>query len=168
MQNILKKRANILGFVFVLFLTVGAMFSTPGHAATVEAAKAKTSANTAVLELVTEDIAFKSKLQGGVYRLTNLKTGAVIENITTDEDGIARVKNLALGEYEVEEVTAPDGYGINVPVVTFTIDSYKTHTILFEGLLLPDFSLEDEPWQPAYPWIGPESEHLYPDYFYNW
>ena len=45
-------------------------------------------------------------------------------NLTTGDDGTACVSNLAFGDYDVAEITAPDGYSIdNAAVTTVTISA---------------------------------------------
>ncbi len=41
------------------------------------------------------------------------KAGEVVDEITTDDDGIAETKELYLGKYQIVEVKAPEGYVIN-------------------------------------------------------
>lgn len=139
MKNIFKNRINAFGVVLVLLLSLGATLFVPAQSTTVDAAKAKNTAQSATLELTSVDIALRHNLMGSVYRVKNINTGAVIENITPDEEGVARVQNLTLGTYEVEQIKEPAGYGINVPLETININSYKKHSLVFEGIILPEF-----------------------------
>lgn len=47
--------------------------------------------------------------------------GEVVDTVTTDDDGIARSKELYLGKYEVQEITAPDGMVLNGEIHTVTL-----------------------------------------------
>lgn len=139
MKNIFKNRINAFGVVLVLLLSLGATLFVPTQSATLDAAKAKNTAQSATLELTSVDIALRNNLMGSVYRVKNINTGAVIENITADEEGVARVQNLDLGTYEVEQVTEPTGYLINTLIETIHIKSYTTYSLVFEAIIIPDY-----------------------------
>ena len=51
------------------------------------------------------------------------KAGDFIQNITTDENGIATSSELYLGKYEVKEIAAPEGYIKDETVQTVVIDN---------------------------------------------
>ncbi len=79
-------------------------------------------------------------LQGAVYRLLdnggNPATdgdGNPVENQTTDANGVAKWSNLTPGTYQIQEVTAPDGYTVDATSVTVTVTDVSFETALEGG-----------------------------------
>lgn len=65
-------------------------------------------------------------LEGASYQIKD-NDGKVINEITTDEQGIAKLDQLSFGTYQVKEVTAPKGYELDPTNYQFKIDenTYK-------------------------------------------
>ena len=61
---------------------------------------------------VTGDPAGKP-LQGAVYEISQVRSGKVVDYITTDARGVAASKPLPLGRYKIVEVTAPAYYQLS-------------------------------------------------------
>ena len=59
-------------------------------------------------------------LAGAKIEIYN-KAGSVVDTLTTDSKGEATSKMLPVGTYTVKEVTAPNGYDINVTANTVTV-----------------------------------------------
>ena len=63
-------------------------------------------------------------LSGAAFDIISKETGEVVQaTITGDENGHFVVKNLAPGEYELKETSAPKGYVLSKESVDFTIDA---------------------------------------------
>ena len=64
-------------------------------------------------------------------RLLVYAKGALVDTVTTDEEGKAVIENLPLGKYRIEEVTAPEGYVLSASSqeVTFTYADQDTPVI---------------------------------------
>ncbi len=61
-------------------------------------------------------------LQGAVFRIYNV-LGHSIDEIISDENGIAVSKTLDYGEYEIVEIKAPDGHNMNMISTFFNIEN---------------------------------------------
>ncbi|NSM92231.1 LPXTG cell wall anchor domain-containing protein [Enterococcus faecalis] len=72
-------------------------------------------------------------LAGNEFSITSLTDGKVYKAVT-DEKGLADVKNLPLGEYEIREVKASNGFvnGFEPKKVTFTYKDQHTEVIFGE------------------------------------
>ena len=72
------------------------------------------------LEGVTYQIVAAKDIKSPDGRITYIKAGEIADTITTGEDGIAKTKDLYLGEYEIKETVTPKGYlkDENIPNVT--------------------------------------------------
>ena len=72
------------------------------------------------LEGVTYQIVAVNDIKSPDGRHTYVHKGDVVDTITTGEDGIAKTKDLYLGEYEIKETVTPKGYlkDENIPNVT--------------------------------------------------
>lgn len=66
-------------------------------------------------------------IPGAVFRHT-LPDGS-IEDVTTNEDGRAKIKGLTYGTHTIREISAPDGYAVNPGEVTFTVAEDNTITL---------------------------------------
>ena len=64
-------------------------------------------------------------LAGAVFEIRSYKTGDVVDTIKTGTDGRAVSKTLPLGRYLVNEVKAPDYYGINPNTIDCTIEFHN-------------------------------------------
>lgn len=61
-------------------------------------------------------------LAGAEFELRNKETDQIIEeSLTTDENGVILVTDLAPGEYTFLEVSAPEGYITNLEPLSFTV-----------------------------------------------
>lgn len=54
------------------------------------------------------------------------ENGSTQKTVVTDKDGIAELKNLPFGKYEVKEITAPDGYALLQKSLFFEVDEKNT------------------------------------------
>ena len=70
---------------------------------------------------VTGDPAGKP-LQGAVYEISQVRSGKVVDYITTDARGVAASKPFPLGRYKVIEVTAPAYYQLSGKVFDETLE----------------------------------------------
>lgn len=63
-------------------------------------------------------------LNGAVFELYNSNDEIIKSNITTDEQGIAKISDLQWGNYYLKEVKAPEGYVITKEslITRFTVD----------------------------------------------
>ena len=77
------------------------------------------------LEGVTYQIVAAKDIKSPDGRHTYVHKGDVVDTITTGEDGIAKTKDLYLGEYEIKETVTPKGYlkDENIPNVTIENDN---------------------------------------------
>lgn len=73
------------------------------------------------------------KLKGAVFELRN-SNDKLIDEYTTDGDGVIEVDDLPYGEYFFVEITAPEGYELDSTPIKFTInaDTTKDSTKLVE------------------------------------
>ncbi|MDZ5608750.1 SpaA isopeptide-forming pilin-related protein, partial [Bacillus pseudomycoides] len=71
-------------------------------------------------------------LKGATFDVVN-KDNEVVATVTTDDNGIAEVKDLPLGDYVVKETNAPEGYVKSDTPVKVTIDSTKVVEIVMEN-----------------------------------
>ena len=73
------------------------------------------------------------KLSGAVFEVKDSE-GAVVDTITTDENGVGTSKKLPYGNYTLEEVRAPSGYELSEASKNVTIDSNgQTIGVTFEN-----------------------------------
>ena len=72
------------------------------------------------LEGVTYEIRAAEDIKSPDGNVTYVTAGTLVDTITTGEDGIAKTKDLYLGEYTIKEVVTPKGYltDENIPNVT--------------------------------------------------
>ena len=61
-------------------------------------------------------------LQGAVYEISNARTGAVVDYITTDARGVAASKPLPLTRYKIVEVTAPAYWQVDPTIHDVTLE----------------------------------------------
>lgn len=80
---------------------------------TLEAENKKETVALAEIDVHKSDATNHADLAGAVFGLRGLRDHDFIK-LTTDEHGDAQFKNLALGYYEIVELTSPDGYQIDV------------------------------------------------------
>ena len=59
--------------------------------------------------------------------LPNLSQENLIEEITTDDHGIAALSGLPYGKYFVKELVPPEGYVASEEIYTFTVDAEHAH-----------------------------------------
>ena len=82
-----------------------------------------------------------------VEQVTTYPTVTVHKSFFTDSQGyLILPKNLEIGHYRIEEVTAPDGYVVNKNYVEITVDSdtaYKVDGV--SGDVIIEVSYEDQP-----------------------
>lgn len=69
-------------------------------------------------------------LAGATFTVTNAE-GVVVATVTTDETGTAVTEELPLGEYQVQEVTAPEGYILNGTTQTVILERTSNATVEF-------------------------------------
>lgn len=73
------------------------------------------------LELVKIDKANKERLSGAVFALFDESNELIAENLATDENGVLSVETLALGNYYLKEIVAPQGYVLDQEEIHFTV-----------------------------------------------
>ncbi|MDT2012590.1 MSCRAMM family protein, partial [Carnobacterium divergens] len=80
-----------------------------------------------------------NKLSGAVFSLKDAGGSVILEDITTDENGVAKIESLKYGNYTLIETKAPDGYDINIKPIEFEVnaENAKTLTIDVENSLTP-------------------------------
>ncbi|WP_264481243.1 prealbumin-like fold domain-containing protein [Vagococcus fluvialis] len=61
------------------------------------------------------------KLSGAVFSLHKADGTLVVDNLTTNADGILRVNELAIGSYYFTEIKAPTGYSVVSKKYSFEI-----------------------------------------------
>ena len=61
-------------------------------------------------------------LKGAVYEIVNVRSGKVVDYITTDARGVAASKPLPLTRYQIREVTAPSYWQIDPTVHDVTLE----------------------------------------------
>lgn len=75
---------------------------------------------TGSLEVIKEDESGKQRLAGAEFEVRDAN-GKVVGNITTDENGMATLKDLPLGTYQLIETKAPEGYELDTTPKTVVI-----------------------------------------------
>lgn len=60
-------------------------------------------------------------LLGAVFALYNESGDVVLEDITSDDEGVVRIESLEPGKYLLKETKAPEGYLLNTEPVAFSI-----------------------------------------------
>lgn len=70
--------------------------------------KINISVNTGSVTIIKKDSELGTLLSDAVYSIT--KDGVFIDNLVTDENGIARIEDLSLGEYLIKEEIPSKGY----------------------------------------------------------
>lgn len=82
-----------------------------------------------------------------VEQVTTYPTVTVHKSFFTDSQGyLILPKNLEIGHYRIEEVTAPDGYVINKNYVEITVDSDTAYEVDgVSGDVIIEVSYEDQP-----------------------
>lgn len=70
-------------------------------------------------------------------RILEYAAGELVGTVTTDENGEAYLSDLPLGSYKVVEVTAPEGFVLNVEAqtVTFTYKNQETPVVEQEAVI---------------------------------
>ncbi len=71
-------------------------------------------------------------LKGATFNVVD-KNNKVVATVTTDENGLAEVPDLPLGDYVVKETKAPEGYVTSDTPVKVTIDSTKVVEMVMEN-----------------------------------
>lgn len=82
-----------------------------------------------------------------VKQVTTYPTVTVHKSFFTDSQGyLILPKNLEIGHYRIEEVTAPDGYVVNKNYVEITVDSDTAYEVDgVSGDVIIEVSYEDQP-----------------------
>lgn len=82
-----------------------------------------------------------------VEQVTTYPTVTVHKSFFTDSQGyLILPKNLEIGHYRIEEVTAPDGYVVNKNYVEITVDSDTAYEVDgVSGDVIIEVSYEDQP-----------------------
>lgn len=82
-----------------------------------------------------------------VEQVTTYPTVTVHKSFFTDSQGyLILPKNLEIGHYRIEEVTAPDGYVVNKNYVEITVDSDTAYEVDgISGDVIIEVSYEDQP-----------------------
>lgn len=89
------------------------------------------TANTlATLSITLPDVTIQKKdrdtgelLEGAEFDIIDLSTGEVVEHVTTGSDGTVTIEDMPVGEYQVVETVAPDGYDLDCDTITFEIEA---------------------------------------------
>ncbi|PFR30652.1 hypothetical protein COK19_04685 [Bacillus cereus] len=71
-------------------------------------------------------------LPGATFEVVD-KDNKVVATVTTDDKGIAEVKDLPFGDYVIKEKKAPEGYVVSNAPKSVTIDSTKVVEIVMEN-----------------------------------
>ena len=80
------------------------------------------------LKGVTYDIKAAEDIKSPDGNVVYVAKGTKVDTITTGEDGFATTKELYLGEYEIIEVSAPEGYIIDEDIENVTLENEDTLT----------------------------------------
>ena len=80
------------------------------------------------LKGVTYDIKAAEDIKSPDGNVVYVAKGTKVDTITTGEDGFATTKELYLGEYEIVEVSAPEGYIIDEDIENVTLENEDTLT----------------------------------------
>lgn len=94
------------------------------------------SNNIATVEISKKDSTSGDHIKGAVFNIYTADGKLKAKNVTTDYTGKAKVENLYVGDYYIEEVEAPQGYVLNNNKVNFTItekDIDKVVKVSFEN-----------------------------------
>lgn len=66
------------------------------------------------------------KIPGAVVRITRITNPGMVKEVTTGENGQAVLENANVGNYEVVQVSAPEGYFPNQTKIAFTFSAIET------------------------------------------
>lgn len=81
-----------------------------------------------------EDEQTRLPLEGAVFTLRRINGETIISRVETEKDGLARITDLEPGDYEVEEIEAPQGYILsNNPKQTISLKAGTTASLLFRN-----------------------------------
>lgn len=81
-----------------------------------------------------EDEQTRLPLEGAVFTLRRINGETIIPRVETEKDGLARITDLEPGDYEVEEIEAPQGYILsNNPKQTISLKAGTTASLLFRN-----------------------------------
>ena len=86
------------------------------------------------LEIVKEDHETNVRLEGAIFDVVD-SLGNVVDTVTTDKNGTAFTKLLALGHYKLIEKTAPKGYQLESTPVDFEL-AYQDQNTSIVNLVL--------------------------------
>ncbi|WP_125772430.1 LPXTG cell wall anchor domain-containing protein [Companilactobacillus furfuricola] len=86
--------------------------------------------NTGSAVLIKLDATSHTPLAGAVYDLKDPNGNVLITGLTTDEEGMLPIDNLAPGKYTLTETKAPTGYEINTTPIPFEIEAGKDTDIM--------------------------------------
>lgn len=80
------------------------------------------------VEIIKVDASTNDPLSGARLRVVNRDTGSVVEEWTSTNSAHV-ITGIPSGNYQVEEVSPPDGYTANTNVITFTVSRNQTEKI---------------------------------------
>lgn len=74
------------------------------------------------IRIIKEDKEGGKKLKGAIFGVYNAENDKLIEEITTDQKGMAELE-LAVGDYYLKELEAPEGYQLKNKEIPFSVQS---------------------------------------------
>lgn len=94
------------------------------------------------MELIKYDPDNKLYLEGATFRISKVGDGTNYLDRITDRDGKINIDGLDEGFYNVQEISAPDGYILNDTVYQVELFAGKTSTLVIENKKKPEMEIQ--------------------------
>ena len=96
-----------------------------------------------------------SALAGAVFQVKRVANNAIVGTITTNASGEGELGSLLKDEYELIEITAPEGYELNSDPITVKADDFNSETKIASKTIENRQATIDIPVEKT--WVGPKA-----------